>query len=1123
MPQSILKSRRFLPLLITQFFGALNDNLFKNALLLMVTVKMAQQAAVLSNVIAGLFILPFFIFSATAGEISDKYDKSRIAQILKVTELVLMVMAAIVYTWQSLWGLILLLFLMGTQSTFFGPVKYALLPAHLKSEELALGNAYIEATTYLAILAGLILGTLLPLPAVLGLLITMAATGLVSSLYIPQTQAARKDAKIHKNIITATLNTLKIIRQDRTVFLCILGATWFWMIGAFVVVQIYPLSGNVLNVANTVITFFLILFSVGVACGSVFCGHLMKGSVHATYTPLSALIMGVCFYVLYLLTDHYPTPDTPVTLAHFFSAPHAFSISLAIFVMAFFGGLYIVPLNTVMQKKASKAYLATVIGGNNIFNALGMVLIAVLTIILLSVGLSISELFLAVAVLSVFVFLCICELLPGAFWRSVLRSIFELLFKVDVKGVQNIKKAGKRVLFVANHTSLLDGLLLAAFMDDDVTFAVNTMWAKKKIMKFFAHFVHFAPLNPTNPMSMRTLIADIKEGKRVMIFPEGRITTTGGLMKIYEGAGMIAFKSDARVVPVKISGANMSKFSYLKTKMKTRCCPKIKLTFLKPVRLKAPDNLLPRQQRHYICMRLYDVMINMLYRTTPVDEHIFNMLLKASKLYGAEHKIAEDINRKPLTYAELIKKSYVLGYALAQDLANQNYVGVMLPNSLADLVCFYGLESVDKIPVMLNFSFGLAQATACLKALELKTIISSRAFVEKAGLNEMVEMFVAQGVKIIFLEDFAHSINIKTKCIGWFHYQMRQKPKSKADDTAVVLFTSGSEGLPKAVLLSHKNLLANRAQLLSVLAVNPSDVFFNALPMFHSFGLGIGGVATVLSGIKTFFYPSPLHYRIVPEMIYDTNATIICGTDTFFYGYARKGHPYDFFHLKYAIVGGEKLKTRTAELFMKKFGVRIMEGYGATETSPVIALNTPMNYKENTVGRVLPGITYKIEKVAGIEDGGLLKVKADNVMKGYILPGEPLVVQPVKDGWYDTGDIVVEDEDGFISILGRVKRFAKIAGEMVSLAAVESVLEKLFASSKGGVVAVKDDRKGEKLVFVTNDETADIEQIKQFFKAQQLSELWMPKSVVYMKNPPLLGNGKFDYLSVQKIIEEMKP
>ena len=1118
MAETLLKSKRFLPLLVTQFLGALNDNLFKNALLMLVTLRMAEKADILSNIIAALFIIPFFLFSATAGEVSDKYDRSRVARALKVAELILMIGVAIVYLVESLPCLIFLLALMGAQSAFFGPVKYALLPQQLKPNELVAGNAYVEATTYIAILLGLIVGTLLPIEYVIFLLITLAAIGVFSAWNIPKATPVRPDARITINIFKSTFQTLSLIYKNKVVFLSILGATWFWTIGAFIAVQIYPLSGNILHVSSTVITFFLILFSVGVAMGSLSCEKMMKEVIHATYIPLCVLAIGLCFFSLYGLTNTYPVFTDTVDFADFWAyRPHAFGISLSLFMLAFFGGLYIVPLNALMQTNAPKGYTATVIGGNNILNALGMAGISILAIILLAVGFTIPQLFLLVSIASIGVFFYICKLLPDAFLRSVLQGIFGVFFRTRLKGVQNFKKAGSRVLLVANHTSLLDGLLIAAFMPSRITFAINTEWAQKWFVKPFGLLVDLYPLDPTNPMAIRSLINEVKKNKKVMIFPEGRISVTGGLMKIYEGAGIIAKKSGAKIVPVRISGAQFRKFSYLKNKLKTHLFPKITLTILPPREFSVPDNLIGREKRHYISMQLYDLMAEMMYATSDINEHLFTSLLNSAKLYGRHQKIAEDISRKPITYNTLIKKSYVLGRAYQTAFKGQNYIALMLPNGLANVVSFFALQSVDKVPVMINFSQGIQQILSCLRTVGIKAIISSQKFIQLARLEQVEQAIKAEGIDIIYLEDFVKHIALSDKITGLFCHFKREKPRQSANEAAVVLFTSGSEGMPKAVLLSHKNLQANRHQITSVIALNSSDIFFNALPMFHSFGLSVCTILPILCGIKTFFYPSPLHYRIVPELVYDTNATIVCGTDTFFFGYGRMGNPYDFFNMKYAVVGGEKLKDTTAELWMKKFGVRILEGYGSTETAPVLALNTPMNIKQGTVGRFVPNIKYKIEPVQGVENGGELWVQGDNVMLGYMKANQPGKLQPTKDHWYNTGDIVSIDADGFISIQGRAKRFAKIAGEMVSLTSVEQAIDQLYLGAVQGIITQPDERKGEQLILITNHENPSAAQIRQFFKEKGFSELWIPKNVIYMKHPPTLGTGKFDYQTAQKL------
>ncbi|MCM1324858.1 MAG: acyl-[ACP]--phospholipid O-acyltransferase [Acetobacter sp.] len=1121
MSKNLLKSNRFLPLLITQFLGALNDNLFKNALLTMVAFKMTDKADILSNIIAGLFILPFFLFSATAGEVADKYNRAAIARVLKITELLLMCAVAFVFYTENLTLLVILLALMGTQSAFFGPIKYALLPQLLNKDELISANAYVEATTYTAILLGLILGTLLPVSAAIAVLIALALCGVIASQKIPDAPAPRPNAEISKNIFKALSDTFKIIYKNQIVFKSILGATWFWTIGALVAVQIYPLAGQILHASAGVITFFLITFSLGVAFGSLTCGKIMKGLIHATYLPISALGMGLSLYALYALTKNYQTPSELITIGAFFSTPSADKITVALFLLAFFGGMYIVPLNALMQTNAPKAYTAAVIAGNNILNAFGMALVAVLAVVLLSMGVTIPELFLFASIANLFVFLYIAALLPDALLRSVFQAVLGILYRVRLQGIDNIKRARTNTIIIANHTSLLDGLLIAAFMPEKITFAINTEWAKTWYVKFFGLVVRFLPVDPTSPFSIREMIDEVQKGSKLMIFPEGRITTTGGLMKVYEGAGVIAERANARILPIRINGAQYSKLSYMNNKFKTRLFPKITMTILKPMKIEISDKFKGRDRRHAISLKLYELMADMIYKTSDVDENIFTSLLDAAKTHGWNHKIAEDITRKPQTYNSFIKKSYVLGAAYEKAFTDEKYIGLMLPNMLVNVISFFALESVDKVPVMVNFSQGVAQVTSSLKTVGVKTVLTSKKFIEQARLEHLEAGIENAGVKLVYLEDFAKEISLKTKLKGFARHLLCRLPENKAEETAVVLFTSGSEGMPKAVLLSHKNLQANRYQVSTVIAFNSTDVFFNALPMFHSFGLSVGTILTMLFGVRTFFYPSPLHYRIVPELVYDTNATIICGTDTFFYGYGRMGHPYDFFNVKYAVVGGEKLKDQTYNLWMDKFGVRLLEGYGTTETSPVLCINTPMHRKSGSVGRLLPGVKYKLEPVSGIEEGGKLLVSGDNIMQGYMKADAPEKLQPPVNNWYDTGDIVSLDDDGFVTIHGRAKRFAKIAGEMVSLTAVEAALDKLYTGYIQGIVTLPDEKKGEQMIFITAAEQANLAEIKTFFKTEGFSELWVPKKVIYQKKPPVLGTGKFDYQTAKKELETL--
>ena len=1122
MNKDFWRSKRFVPLLITQFFGAFNDNLFKNTLMTFVAYKMAlseQSVSIYANIIAAIFILPYFLFSAFAGLLADKFNRAYLTRILKVTEFILMIGAGFLFVYKSLYLLIFILFLMGVQSTFFGPIKYALLPQLLRSEELIAGNAYVEASTYISIILGSVLGTLLPVSLSITLLLICAIIGIISSYQIPSAPGLRPDERVDFNIFKLMVENLRLIRSHIIVFRAIIGATWFWVLGTFFLTQLFPLCSKVFNTEAPVVTLFLILFSLGVGAGSVCCNRVLKGEVSIVYVPLSAVGLSVCAFIVYVLSVGFVTPAEPLSLTRFLLMPRGFLICVSLFAFAFTGGMYVVPLNALMQKKAPPKYVAAVIAGNNIINSLGMVGISVFAILLVGLGFKITDLFLFVAIISAGVAFYICKLLPDALLRSLFCSVLNLFFRVKVEGLTNLRNAGSKTLIVANHVSLLDGILVAAYLPRKITFAIDGTWGAKWYVQMFSGIVDFYPLNPTNPLSVRSLIEVVNKGKTVMIFPEGRISVTGSLMKVYEGAGVVAEKSGAKIVPLRIDGAQYSKFSYIGNLIKTQIFPKIKLSILPACKLNVPQNVSSRERRRLISLQLHDIMADMIYNTTDKNQPLFNLLLNAERLYGKKHKIAIDVTRNTLTYSQFILRAYVLGEAYTSAFKGEKNIGVLLPNSLAAAVSFFALHQADKIPVMLNFSLGDKQFSSCLHTVNVKKIITSRRFIEQGQLQRLIDCAEKAGCEVIYLETFAKEIGFITKWKGLYKNFMRKPLQTDCNGVAAVLFTSGSEGLPKAVLLSHRNLQANVLQIHLAVPFHARDVILSALPMFHSFGLTVGTILPFLYGVKTYFYPSPLHYRIIPEVAYDIQATAVLGTDTFLYGYGRMANPYDFFSVRFAVVGGEKLKDRTAELWMHKFGVRIFEGYGTTETSPVISVNTPMFYKNGTVGRFLPGINYKLEKITGVTEGGRLSVKADNVMLGYVKADNPGVLQKA-DEWYDTGDIVEVDDDGFLHIKGRAKRFAKIGGEMVSLTAVEQVLDGLYSEAKQGIIAVSDDKKGEKLVLITNNEKADIHDLQKYFRKQGLSELWIPKEVVYMKNPPLLGSGKFDYITAKDVYEQ---
>lgn len=1133
---TLLKTNRFLPLFITQFLGAFNDNTFKNALVILITYRLANSSAlnpqILVTLAAGFFILPFFLFSATAGELADKYEKSRLISIIKGVEVILMVLASVGFYFHSVSLLMLVLFLLGAHATFFGPLKYAILPEQLKENELIAGNGLIEAGTFLSILLGTILGGVLILTAqgefiISATVLIVAISGWFASLFIPKTINHNGALQIHYNFIKETVRLIQYSKSRPDIFLSILGISWFWLVGATFLTEFSVFAKDVLHANENVVTFFLAIFSIGLAIGSLLCNKLLNGKVHATYVPLGGLGITLFTVDLYLAANHMSglPIESLITLSQFLNTATGWRIVIDLGLIAISGGLYTVPLYAILQQRSDKAHCARVIASNNVMNALFMVISAIATMIMLKFGMSVAQVFLAIAVVNGLVAVYICKLLPDILVKGFFRGLLTLLYRVKVTGLEHYYEAGDRVVIIANHTSFLDALLVATFLPDKLTFAVNTTISQKWWIKIFLKMVDAFQIDPTNPMAIKSLIELAQANKKCVIFPEGRLTMTGALMKIYEGPGLVADKSKAKLLPICIQGAQFTPFSRLKGKVRIRWMPTITITILPPQAINVPVEIKGRKRRQIIGYALYDVMTNTVFESSDYKKTLFSSLIDARDVHGKNHKIIEDIQREPISYQQFITRCFILGEIIAKQTQPGEHVGVLLPNMVSNVVLFFSLQAFCRVPAMLNYSGGASNVVIACQTALIKSIYTSREFIELAKLSEMIVELKKNGIKIIYLEDLRSSMGFFDKLKGMFKAQCPQltyrlinaRHLMSPDTTAVVLFTSGSEGTPKGVVLSHANIQANRYQLSACVDFTSNDIVFNALPIFHSFGLTGGTLLPLLSGIKVFFYPTPLHYRIIPELSYDTNATILFGTDTFLSGYARYGHQYDFYSIRYIFAGAEKLREETRMLWVQKFGVRIFEGYGATETSPAIATNTPMQNKVGTVGRLLPGIHYQIDAVPGIAQGGVLSVSGPNVMKGYLLASQPGVLVPPKNGWYDTGDIISIDDAGFVTILGRVKRFAKIAGEMVSLTMVEQHINKLWPLHQHAVINMPDPKKGEQLVLVTTNSQAIREEIVSYARANSMGEIAIPKKIIFIQKMPLLGTGKIDYTSVKKM------
>ena len=509
-------------------------------------------------------------------------------------------------------------------------------------------------------------------------------------------------------------------------------------------------------------------------------------------------------------------------------------------------------------------------------------------------------------------------------------------------------------------------------------------------------------------------------------------------------------------------------------------------------------------------------MSDLLFETSSTEATLTRALHDNIALLGGSRIMLED----PITGAMKASMVEIGAAVLARKIAEMgkpgDAIGLLLPNANGAAVTFFAIQQAGRVAAMLNFTAGAANMRSACTGSRITHVLTSRAFVEKAELGAVVAE-LAQQTTIHYLEDVRKTVTKGDKLRGLLERGRPLVPRNP-DDPAVVLFTSGSEGAPKGVVLSHRNLLANLAQVTARIDVTPNDIVFNALPIFHSFGLTGGLLAGMLTGMKVYLYPSPLHYRQIPELIYGTNATILFGTDTFLTGYAKMANPYDFRSLRYIVAGAERVKDETRRLYMEKFGLRILEGYGVTETSPVLSVNTPMFNKAGTVGRMMPGMEHRLDPVPGIAEGGRLFVRGPNIMLGYYRADNPGELEEPPGGWHDTGDIVAMDAEQFITIRGRAKRFAKIAGEMVSLTAVEQMCGDLWPEDPPAVVAVPDARKGERLVMVTTRLGATRAQVQAWMKERGATELMHPSEVIVVEALPLLGSGKTDHVELDRLV-----
>ncbi|MGH6857274.1 MAG: acyl-[ACP]--phospholipid O-acyltransferase [Methylocella sp.] len=1127
MSNALLLSRRFAPLFWCQFFAAFNDNFLKNALILLILFKIGGAPGESLVTLAGaIFIAPYFILSALGGQIADKFDKALVAQRLKLVEIGAAGVAVAGFQLESVPALLGALFLFGALGALFGPVKYGILPDHLRQEELPGGNALIEGATFLAILTGTIAGGLAMQgggnPALLAIgMMAIALASYAASRLIPATKRAAPELSVEANVVGSTFRLLRELWRETYLWRLGVITSIFWLIGAVAMSILAPLVTRTMHGSEMVVTIYLTIFAVAIALGSGLAAILLAGKIVLLPAAIGAAIIAAVSADLGVSLMQSPVAEAARALAPsaFFAQPGAWRVTADLALLAVAGGLMIVPSFAGIQAFAKPHERARIVAAVNVLNAAFMVLGAVAVAFVQNAGVTVPALFLCIAAVAAASTIWISKAVVVSPFRDFLSIVFRAFYRLEVKGLGNFKKAGPNPIIALNHVSFLDAALILAVSPFEPIFAIDHTIAQRWWVKPFLKLVRAIPLDPARPLGTRTLVNAVKAGDPLVIFPEGRLTVTGSLMKVYDGAGLIAEKSGAMVVPVRVEGPEATIFSRLsREQTRRRWSPKFTLTVLEPVRLTVAGPLKGKARRMAAGSALYQMMSDLVFRTTRTDRTLFEALVQAARTHGWKRIAIEDPISGAVSYRKLLIGAHVVGRKLQASSEAGEAVAVMLPNANATAVAIFALISAGRVPAMINFTAGAANILAGCTSAKVKTLLTSRGFVEKGKLAKLVAV-LEESVRVIYLEDVRAGVSWADKLRALIGHRRALAPR-EAGDPAVILFTSGSEGAPKGVVLSHKNILANAAQAAARIDFGRTDKVFNVLPVFHCFGLNAGFVLPLVSGVPVYLYPSPLHYKLVPELVYGSNATILFGTDTFLAGYARVAHAYDFRSVRYVLAGAEPVKEGTRNIWSEKFGIRILEGYGVTETAPVLALNTPMFNKFGTVGRLIPGMEHRLDPVPGVNDGGRLFVRGPNVMLGYLKVDNPGVLQPPEEGWHDTGDIVSIDEQGFITIKGRAKRFAKIGGEMVSLAGIEALASELWPQALSAAAREIDPRKGERVVLVTQQKDATRGESQAFAKSKGASDLMVPAEVMIVEKLPLLGSGKLDFTAIGAMVRD---
>jgi len=696
----------------------------------------------------------------------------------------------------------------------------------------------------------------------------------------------------------------------------------------------------------------------------------------------------------------------------------------------------------------------------------------------------------------------------------------KLVYRIGDVQIAAAAKVDAPVIYAVWHQSKLDPALMLSLLPEQTLHILGEDAAKSIWLEPWRELARTITFNAKHIFVSRRLTRVLRGKGRLAVYMPDTIEPDTKAFRLFRAISRIALQADARIVPVFVSGGRFLPSSLTPAeKAPRRWFQKLSIVALAPMTI---AELVERAGGSSVTTNsnaLFDRLAEARLAGAGLDRGLFAAVRDAALRFGPSKPIIEDIVTGALSYRRMLIGARVLGRRFAAITEPGEAVGVVLPNTNGVVLTLLGLASGERVAAMMNYTAGPANVAAAVNAAAIRTVVSSRAFVEKAAIGDEIEAIEKAGAKMLWLEDVRADVGALEKlsaALLWRWPLARQD----ADKPAMILFTSGSEGTPKAVVLSSRNLIANAMQAEARISFSPTDRLLNVLPVFHSFGLTGGTILPLINGVPLFLYPSPLHYKIIPEIARKVRPTVMFGTDTFLTAYARTAKEGDFSSLRFVVAGAEAVKPETRRIWRERFGAEIVEGFGLTEASPVVAVNTATHGRDGSVGRLLPGLRMRLDPVEGISEGGRLWLSGPNLMRGYMTAERPGALQPPDEEWLDTGDIVSVDREGFLTIRGRIKRFAKVAGEMISLGAVEMMVKSLWPEDSHAAVSVPDKKRGERIVLVTTADDVDAEALRRCGKQAGAAEIMVPADVVKVKEIPMLGSGKTDYVTARKLAME---